>query len=87
MKQETIKPVTGYIWVGRYRNGNLGYILPQYMTQNRAEPLSTLQRQIICDVDKGKLYYKSDFYKVKITLTPVRAKTGNYIVRRIRANG
>ena len=87
MRQKPIRRVTGYIWAGRYRNGELGYILPTYMSPNRSAALSELQREVVCGVGRGKYCYRSDFYRVKITLTPVRNKKGNYSVRRIHANG
>ena len=86
MKKKTIRSVSGYIWVGRYRNGLLGYVLPQYMSPNGSEPTSELQKEIICGVNRGRQYYRSDFYRVKITLTPLKNKQGNYIVRRIKSH-
>ena len=73
------KKVIYRAWCGQYwgRKNSLGWLMPPYL--DSATPLSAEQRASLA----GKAgYAKSDFYRVKVTLEPIRNKHGRFIVRR-----
>lgn len=68
-------------WIGMYRDGSLGWQCPEYLRPGDSE-MSRTQREILKGTARD--YAKSDFYRVEITVKPLRDKRGREIVRRVR---
>ena len=75
------RKVTYRAWCGRYTGTvrDLGWLMPPYL--EAATPLSEDQRQSLAGAGKCAA---ADFYRVKVTLEPVRNKRGKLIVRRTK---
>lgn len=73
-----VKPVSGLAWCGTWHDGTLGWQVSEYVSAGQS-PLSRTQRKIL---DGDPNYYPADFYRVRVTIEPVKDKNGRYIVKR-----
>jgi hypothetical protein len=72
-------------WVGRYRGGSLGWLMPRFL--DRGTALDSAQQDALRrrPADLGSYrYIDSDMYRVKVTLEPVTDSRGRPIMRRTR---
>lgn len=75
-----IRPIKGKAWCGVYRDGQLGWVLPEFLDPRTS--LSDHQKNVLAGIGDGKNYADSDFYRVEITIRPILNRRGKHIVRR-----
>ena len=68
------------IWVGTYFGDQLGWVAPRMIDPNGGTPLDPEQRRMLSA--KQRSYYPGDLYRCRITITPLKNKKGQYIVKR-----
>ena len=82
------RTVTGIGWSGLYNDGTLGWLLSDFIAPGRgnAAVLTSDQRKALARHPDYRTVsvdgQRNDFYRVKITIQPMRDKRGRLIVKR-----
>lgn len=100
VKQKKPRKVSGRAWCGRYRGrgdfgpdvpstqatGDLGWVMPFYVSHGRGEPLTEEQQMVLGLIPNSpnRRFAPGDMYRVRITVEPVLNKRGLLIVRRYK---
>ncbi len=79
------KKVVGLAWCGVYAmprsQYKLGWVMPGMVAHHQRENLTSDQRKAL-GLIPNRQFARSDMYRVRITIEPVKDRRGKYIVRR-----
>jgi len=75
------KVIKGKAWCGLYDDGELGWHMPKFLSPGSSTLLTADQLEDI----RRDTFYRSDFYRVEITVRPICDKRGRPIIRKARS--
>lgn len=84
--REPGKKVVGFGWCGCYEGTSahcLGWLMPPFVSHKQNASLTSDQLKAL-GLLPNKQFARSDMWRVRITIEPVKDKRGKYVVRRAK---